>query len=49
MDYIKSTLIDLAINFYGNEIYLLIIIIAIFLISKVGFIRILLWLLNKIL
>ncbi|GAB0173905.1 hypothetical protein NHP164001_19270 [Helicobacter trogontum] len=49
MEYIKGTAIDILINYYQSEISLLVIVMFIFLIAKIGFLRILFWLLKKIL
>lgn len=42
-------IIEIGKAWFENEIILLILIVIIFLASKIGFIKILLWLLNKIL
>ncbi|WP_289748950.1 hypothetical protein [Helicobacter bilis] len=42
-------IVEIGKVWFENEIILLILIVIIFLASKIGFIKILLWLLNKIL
>ena len=42
-------IVEIGKAWFENEIILLILIVIIFLASKIGFIKILLWLLNKIL
>ncbi|WP_158656753.1 hypothetical protein [Helicobacter bilis] len=42
-------IVEIGKAWFENEIILLILIVIVFLASKIGFIKILLWLLNKIL
>lgn len=49
MGILQEIATDIVMSIYKDEIFILLLIIIIFLASKIGFIKILLWLLNKIL